>query len=492
MTTSHITFPLELIEAFVEQLAPGNSIIREREIFQTLISCTLTSKYFSFAARKRLFSTLVVDRKPKYLLQKITSPSKNRTEEEISRRINSFIDLLTDERSSDLALMIRSLHIIVDRQRVMLQQVTNLHDLLRALSHRAHNLNVLRVHGRTFFSWTTIPQKTADGLQELRRSLPINRLSFSGIHDIPPIIASAQESPQLRYIDLEESKFAENDAGMAAETTISPASVTSGNLNLLGNLPTVGSYKIRYTSDGRTRIVGIDSTIQLFDDAQRLNQLLSDERVRSSLRYCNWTFSDTHEPFFTTKAIDFGTMVRLRKLSIVLCIGLYQRHGTTRDAITSEMRVDIYQRYEDITDAVNSLIDCLYYGNSKSALWAINITLNVKHVLYKGTSTFDPVDFSSLQKLRIDPLRKKHPLIQATQFCMNIGLMRDHSGPEVQLSVEKMLRKLITDAFRRRHLISMEHTLNADNKPQCSYSTLPPTLVNFALRKGFSMAARAS
>ncbi|PPQ81049.1 hypothetical protein CVT25_014579 [Psilocybe cyanescens] len=446
MTTSNITFPLELVEAFVEQLAPGTGIVQEKQIFQTLISCTLASKYFSFAARKRLFSNLVVDRESEYLSQKNTSRNKIRTEEETSRRINTFLHLLADERSSDLALMVRSLHIVVDKNRVILQQATNLHSLLRVLSHRAHNLSMLQVYGLIFVSWPTIPQETADGLYTICRSLPVNHLSFRRVRDIPPIIASAQESPHLLYIDLKNAKFGEIETGMAAESNISPArNVMSEDLDLLGSLSRYGSYEIRHTSDGRTHIVGIDVAIQHPDDAKQLNQLLSDERVRSSLQYC---CCDIYKSFLTTTAIDFGTMGLLRKLVIESRIGFSQKSETTRDAITSEIRVDIYQGYQGITDAMNSLIDHLYYGTTKSALQEIKVTLNVGHVLYKGINMFDAVDFGSLQRLRIDSLRQKHPLIQSTQFHMNVGLTPQNSAhPEVQSSVEEIVRKVITDAI---------------------------------------------
>ncbi|PPQ81048.1 hypothetical protein CVT25_014578 [Psilocybe cyanescens] len=448
MTTSNITFPLELVEAFVEQLAPGSGTISERDILQTVIACTLTSKYFSFAARKRLFSTLVIDWEPTHLLPRITPRSETRTEEEISRRINSFIDLLADERSSDLALMLRSLHIIVDRQQVMLRQATNLHGLLKALSQRAHKLNILRVDSRIFFSWTKIPQETADGLQALCRSLTVKRLILSFIHNIPPVIASAQESPHLRYINFEGSKFGKVETVVVAGSDVLPANVTSGNLDLLGSLPTHGSYEIRYTSDGRIHIVGMDIIIRLSHDSQRLNQLLCDEGVRSSLKYCYWAID---EPFLTTKAIDFGNMILLRQLVIESRIGLSQSYENTRDAITSKMWVDVSQVYEGITDATNTLIDCLYYGNTKSALKEIKVTVSVACVWYRGTSTFDSVDFSPLQRLRIDSLRKKHPLIQLTQFLMNIRLIQLVDGPELndesRSSFEEHIRDLITDAI---------------------------------------------
>ncbi|PPQ81050.1 hypothetical protein CVT25_014580 [Psilocybe cyanescens] len=436
MTTSNITFPLELVEAFVEQLAPGSGIALEEEIFQTLVSCTLASKKFSFAARKRLFSTLVIGRNWKHTSQIIDwhwrMMRKGRTEE-ASRRINSFLGLLADERSSDLALMIRRLHIIVDDERIILRQATNLHELLKVLSHRAHKLSILRVHGRYTFSWTTIPQETADGLYALCRSLSVNHLSFSGVYNIPYTIASVQEYPHLRYIDFEESEFAGNDAGMAAETTISPAtSLIAGHLDVLTGLPKYGSYEICYTSHGQINIVGIDITIRLRDESQRLNQLLSDERIRSSLRYCCCTCRDTHELLSTTKAIDFGTMVLLRQLTIYLRVGLDD---------------DIPEITTDITSAMNTLIDCLYYGNTKSALQEIKVTLDTEYDLYERTSMFDAVDFSSLQRLRIDSLRKKHPLIQSTQFCIRIGLLPYDSGPEVKSSVEEIVRKLITDAI---------------------------------------------
>ncbi|PPQ91111.1 hypothetical protein CVT25_013148 [Psilocybe cyanescens] len=433
MTTSNITFPPELVEAFVEQLAPGNGIILSEEILQTLIACTLASKYFSFAARKRLFSTLMIDKQPRHLLQRSIPLNKTRTEEEISRRINTFLDLLADERSSDLALMVHSLHIIVDKECIILQQATNLHGLLKDLSHRAHNLSILLVHGRISFSWTTIPQGTADGLQALCRSLPVNHLSFSCVHDIPPIIASVQTSPHLRHIDLKDSKFGTIEAGMAAGSNISPTrSVTSGNLDLLGSLPRFGSYEICYTYDGRTHIVSINTTIRYPDDAQRLNQLLSDERVCSSLRYCCCTFSGIYRPFLTTTLIDFGTMVLLRQLAIELSIGADHRTEITTD----------------ITNAMNTLIDCLYNGNTKSVLQEIKVTLNAEYVLYKGTSMFDTVDFSPLQRLRIDSLWQKHPLIQSTQFYMNMELKPRNYWPlEVQSSAEEIVRKLITDAL---------------------------------------------
>ncbi|PPQ88485.1 hypothetical protein CVT25_011990 [Psilocybe cyanescens] len=353
-----------------------------------------------------------------------------------------------DERSSDLALMVRNLHIIVDSKRVILRAATNLHGLLKVLSHRAQKLSILRIHGHISFSWTTIPQETADGLQALCRLLPVNRLSFHYVYDIPFTIVSVQEGPHVRYINFKNSKFRKIEADMAAGSNMLPANVKSGNLDLLGSLPTSGIYEICYTSDGRTRIVGMDIIILLFSDSQRLNQLLCDERVRSSLRYCHCTFSDIHEPLLTTTAIDFGTMILLRQLSIELHIGLYQRIETTMDAITSEMRVDLYQRYEDITNAIQTLIDYLYYGNAKSALQEIKVTLNVGHVLYKGTSMFDSVDFGSLQRLKTDSLRQKHPLIQSTQFFMNIGLVPRNSGPpQVQSPVEEIVRKLITDAI---------------------------------------------
>ncbi|PPQ91114.1 hypothetical protein CVT25_013152 [Psilocybe cyanescens] len=433
MTTSNITFPPELVEAFVEQLAPGSGPILEREIFQTVIAWTLTSKYFSFAARKRLFSTLVVDREPKNVLQMTDRQRRMRTEEEISRRINTFLDLLADERSSDLVLMVHNLHIIVDNECVILQEATNPHSLLRALGHQSHNLTLLQVYSDNFISWTMIPQKTADGIQALCRSLPLNNLSFSRVHNIPLIIAPAQESLHLRYIDLKNSKFEKIEEGMEAELNISPArSVTSRNLDLLGSLPTYGSYDIRYISDGRTHIVGVDITIELLHDVQRLKQLLSDELVRSSLRYCCCTFRGIYQPLLTTTTFDFGTMALLRLLVIELRIGLDHKPEITMN----------------ITNAMNTLINCLYNGSTKSALQKIKVTLDIDYVLYKGTSMFDAVSFTSLQRLRIDFLRKKHPLIQSIQFFMNIGLMRRRYGPpKVQSSVEEIVRKLITDAI---------------------------------------------
>ncbi|PPQ91113.1 hypothetical protein CVT25_013151 [Psilocybe cyanescens] len=454
MTTSHITFPLEFVEAFVEKLAPGNGIVLEREIFRTLIACTLASKHFSLPARKRLFSTLVVDRERKHLLQKTTSRNKTRSEEEMSRRINSFLDLLADEQSSDLALMVRRLHIIVDSERVILQEATNLHELLRALSHRAHNLSSLRLHvyGIRSLSWTRIPQRMADGLQALCRSLPMHRLNFSRVHNIPPTIASAQDSPHLRYIDFKDSNFEKIDAGLAAETNISPAtSLITGHLEVLRSLPTHGIYEICYTSNGKTHIVDIDVTTRLFDDSQRLYQLLSNCHVHASLKNCRLIFGANYEPLFATKGIDFGTMVLLRQLVL-------------------EIRVGLYQRYEDITNGITSIINCLHYGDAKSALEEIKVTLNVQRVKYRGTSMFDPVDFSPIKGLRIDSLLGKHPLIQKTKFCMIIGLMQRDAGPEVndesRLSFEEHIRDLIIDS-------GLMTAINPENVPPIDDSLFP-------------------
>ncbi|PPQ81051.1 hypothetical protein CVT25_014581 [Psilocybe cyanescens] len=411
MTISNITFPLELVEAFVEQLAPGSDIIREGEIFETLIACTLASKYFSFPARKRLFSNLVIDRESKYLLQNNTLLSKTRTEEEISRRINSFLDLL--ERSSDLALMLRSLHIIVDSKRVILQQATNLHFLLRSLSHRAHNLSILRVYSSDWFSWTTIPQEMADGLQGLCRSLPINHLDFICVHDIPPIIASARESPHLRYIDFKDSNFGKIETGIALGSNIWRArSVMPKNLEVLSSLPRDGRYEICHTSDGQTHIVGINITIQLYDDGQPLNRLLYDKR-------------HMYAPLLTTMAIDFGTMGLLRQLAIGLRIGPRYRTEITTD----------------ITKVMNTLIDCLYYGNAKSALQEIKVTLDIGRVLYRGTNIFDPVDFGSPKA------ENRFATGEASAGPIDPRDAEPEVNDESRSSFEEHIRDLITDAI---------------------------------------------
>lgn len=277
--------PLEIVQEIVAKIAPWTGRIPDRKIFQTLVSCSLTSRHFAYAARRRLFSTLVLSQDA-WHFHKAEPTWAQRSEEELMNRFNALIDILTDE-ASDLALMVRELDIHVDQQYVLIRKESQLHGVLSALCLQAVNLNYLRLvaFNSTYrVSWTSLPRETVDALRDLWRTLPVRQIDFTFCSDIPPFHMESEQNPQLQYISMYHSRFKGSDAHSW--------DILRNNLpvhtDLWGCLPENGLYEVHHAPDDVINFISMDVNLWSSEDVGRLNLLLFNKQFCTSLKSCHW------------------------------------------------------------------------------------------------------------------------------------------------------------------------------------------------------------
>lgn len=282
-TTTNPILPVELRDEILGYLVADSDMYLDRATFRTLLACNLTCRQFAAAARRRLFSTLVIDRDA-WQMNLTQRRWKGRSVEDMSNRINALINLLTNN-DSNLALVVRRLEISC----VVLRQESNLHGLLTVLSERALEINHLTMHicGFHCLSWYDLPYQISESLERLCRSLLIHGLHFLYLIDIPPSIVAAQSAPHFEYISLTRSGFQQSD--LRPRAILSDFTSTEANLDpVLTQIPNNGKYKICHTDARDLSIVGVHINISSVEDEQRVNQLISNEHLFHSLQSIRW------------------------------------------------------------------------------------------------------------------------------------------------------------------------------------------------------------
>lgn len=196
-----LELPPEIVELFIDGLSIHLS---EIDSLRTLLSCALVSSSFSFPARRKLFSSIHLSMNPPIL----SPPGANftRSRDSLFHRIGSFSNLV--DPGCDLVLLIRELHINVDRGYFILEQQSGLHKVLDAISHRSKNFETFSISGPFSrpFSWTSIPTGTMESLTETILSSSLRHLEFIDVEGIP--ISTVTNRPCPLSLSLIRSRFA--------------------------------------------------------------------------------------------------------------------------------------------------------------------------------------------------------------------------------------------------------------------------------------------
>jgi len=202
-----MSFGLDLPPEIVELFIDGVSIhLGEIDSLRTLLSCALVSRSFSFPARRKLFSVIHLSMNPPIL-----SPPESRftrSRDSLFQRIGSFSNLIDARGALDLVLLIRELHINVDRGYFILEQQSGLHKILDALRNRSKNFETLSMSGPFSrpFSWNSIPTVTMESLTETTFLPSLRHLAFADVEGIP--ISMVINHPCPLSLSLIRSRFA--------------------------------------------------------------------------------------------------------------------------------------------------------------------------------------------------------------------------------------------------------------------------------------------
>ncbi|KAH9476501.1 hypothetical protein JR316_0010413 [Psilocybe cubensis] len=430
------TIPLEIFEQIVDLIVSGQDIVEDKNLFRTLVACSLTSRLFSYAARKHLFSAIDIDQYAwQFHLQELRP--RLRSEQEMSLRVSNFCNLLTDGQTN-LGSAIRRLEIYVNHDRTMLHESSNLHNLLNILVQQAHNLNALKIHfrGRSHFplSWKDVPTQIDRGIRALCRSLPINHLHFSRIVWIPSVIPTISQSPHLKSFSLIDSSFEREKHLSHSKMSF----ILEGCTDLWGNIPADCKYQIRYSANGAVNVTDIHADLWTPQDFLKIYRNLFNESVYTSVKTCHWIFHIDCVEFFMRKHLDFGTMVALQRLFI------------EQKPIDPELDGSHDRK---TTRNLTSIVSFLYNGPQKSNLEELHLAYGIcDH--YSGGSTMSDITYECLVELRIDKLMEKFPRIRKVTFRMDIRLIwpqrLDH-----QKSLSGMHYKVVEDRVRSRILEDM-------------------------------------
>jgi hypothetical protein len=195
-----LDLPSEIVELFIDGLSIH---LGEIDSLRALLSCALVSRSFSFPARRKLFSSIHLSMNPPIL-----SPPESkftRSRDSLFQRIGLFSNLVDAE--SNLVLLIRELHIDIDRGHFILEQQSSLHKILDAVS-RSKNFESFSISGPFSrpFSWTSIPTGTMESLTETILSPSLRHLSFMDVEGVPISMVTNRPCPlSLSFI---RSRFA--------------------------------------------------------------------------------------------------------------------------------------------------------------------------------------------------------------------------------------------------------------------------------------------
>ena len=196
-----LDLPPEIVELFIDGLSIH---LGEIDSLRTLLSCALVSRSFSFPARRKLFSSIHFSMNPPIL-----SPPESRftrSRDSLFQRIGSFSNLI--DAGGALVLLIRELHINVDRGCFILEQQSGLHKVLDAVSHRSKNFETFSMSGPFSrpFSWNSIPTGTMESLTETILLPSLRHLAFVDVEGIP--ISMVINHPCPLSLSLIRSRFA--------------------------------------------------------------------------------------------------------------------------------------------------------------------------------------------------------------------------------------------------------------------------------------------
>lgn len=192
-------FPQEIIIEFVKNLIGSDHITwNERN---SLLSCCLTSRAFSAAARRHIWSTVSLSS------YKAGSPDQNISKQlsihEFSQDIQRLKELLGSP-TSDLSQLMHSLIISLDPTHYLVKE---LEELLTIIASRASNLKQLCLE-RT--PWDTIPPGTSQSFIKVVRLPCLSTIDLSLMANVPEDIV--KNSTALRSLYLSTVEFAKPDS----------------------------------------------------------------------------------------------------------------------------------------------------------------------------------------------------------------------------------------------------------------------------------------
>jgi len=192
--------PPEIVELFIDGLSIH---LGEIDSLRALLSCALVSRSFSFPARRKLFSSVHLSMNPPIL-----SPPESkftRSRDSLFQRIGALSDLV--DADGNLVLLIRQLHIGIDRGHFILEQKSSLHKILDAVN-RSKNFESFSISGPFSrpLSWTTIPTGTMESLAETILSPSLRHLSFMDVEGVP--ISMVTNRPYPLSLSFIRSRFA--------------------------------------------------------------------------------------------------------------------------------------------------------------------------------------------------------------------------------------------------------------------------------------------
>lgn len=257
-TTYAILLPSEVVDLIIGNLSPTDDAA-------TLYSCSRVSRTFSSAARRGIFSTLVINAHKTSQDQNLGFRTVPRSVESTTHRNKALASLLADP-TFGLALLVRELQIRIDTRCLIINESSHLNEVLIIIHSRASNLNTLSLGSEPQSaasirerSWSELPVETASILLSMCRTLPVSQLRFLYFSDIPSSILTSPQYPHLHRIELQWTTFVptveNNDSTLEEETnTVS---------SLVAYLPRYGSCLI-----SRHKIVVIRAYIFVFSNPE--------------------------------------------------------------------------------------------------------------------------------------------------------------------------------------------------------------------------------
>ncbi|KAH9476489.1 hypothetical protein JR316_0010401 [Psilocybe cubensis] len=390
----------EIVDAIVDSIVPelGGNLHAHNLPF--LVACTQISKSFAYAARKRIFSTIIIDQHHQSL---ITSGLTISTGKYLNNIMTRLIHFMNNEKS-DLVVHIRKLEIRIDFNSFLLSESSRLSLLLATFRDRAFNLNALSIVSRPDTWWNLIPVAIVDLLRDMCRSLPISRLRFENVNSIPATVLSSQHTPRLQWFELGTSSFAFQSIRQVTNWT--------------NFIPDTGKYKIDFIHERELIVTAVDADFHRYDTmsfSQFINKVSATvESITCFLR---------KGELETGYLIDLGTLPRLHQLTIKQ-----------------------FPNSSDFEHSMEKIGACLHHGDEKSSIRELVILLWLEDCYnYNGANTVSAVDFSLLQKLRLDFLSDKHPSLQKIELYIVVEVLfcdQEPMLPRVE-ALEKHVRNEI-------------------------------------------------
>ncbi|PPQ88798.1 hypothetical protein CVT25_010484 [Psilocybe cyanescens] len=432
MSTSNIYIPPEIIDLMV-----GNLSLPEDEA--TLQSCSLASRSFSSAARRRLFSTLLINacRYEYYKDRKNMGCGRylQRSSEGVIRRSNKLVNLLANEQSN-LPLLVRKLQVRIDPRRFIFQVDARLCELLSILKTRALNLNCLMLGSDApphdlHYCWSRdTPSEIPKHLLDICRTLPIKELQFYHLTGIPTSITAVTQCPHLRCIELYGSTF--EDYGESNNTGQS-----NQNSGITSYFLPYGQYLVSYDND-MMMANSVDLNIRGGEDTLRFNILLGHHS----------TFADNSSDANIFAAVDLGRMSQLRKMTF-----------RTKSLA------------EHMPNPISTLMAILNHGPAKShKLDDVRLVVDVSMMCPTG-------DLKDLAQIL---LRNKYPRLQTVTLCLKHILL----GPSSSQDETKI------DGDEEKHL-ERYHEMRLGNVIHSSNTTSSPPLPRLQVQIEISLSLKS-